>query len=130
MIAFSTDMSIKSTFGGYVSTKTDFANMTRSLFEKTTDYIRTNLPKVYSHELVSLIFELPYCRIRNLTETGIAKRQTASAYLKQLVEIGVLTEITVSKEKLFLHPKLMRLLTTESNDYAPYICGQKTPSGS
>lgn len=93
----------------------------RSLFEKTTDYIRTNLPKVYSHELVSLIFELPYCRISNLTETGIAKRQTASAYLKQLVEIGVLTEITVSKEMLFLHPKLMRLLTTESNDYAPYV---------
>lgn len=34
------------------------------------------------HELVSLIFELPYCRISNLTEAGIAKRQTASVYLK------------------------------------------------
>lgn len=92
----------------------------RSLFESTAEYIRTKLPKIYSHELVSLIFELPYCRINNLTEAGIAKRQTASAYLKQLVEIGVLTEIAVSKEKLFLHPKFMKLLTTDSNNYVPY----------
>ena len=92
----------------------------RSLFESTTEYIRTKLPKIYSHELVSLIFELPYCRISNLTQAGIAKRQTASVYLKQLVEIGVLTEIAVSKEKLFLHPKFMKLLTTDGNSYVPY----------
>lgn len=93
---------------------------TRSLFEATTDYVRRKLPKIYSHELVSLIFELPYCRINNLTEAGIAKRQTASVYLKQLVEIGVLNEVSVSKEKLFLHPKFMKLLTTDANEFAPY----------
>jgi Fic family protein len=93
---------------------------TRSLFESTADYIRAKLPKIYSHELVSLIFELPYCRINNLTEAGIAKRQTASTYLKQLIEIGVLTEIAVSKEKLFLHPKFMTLLATDSNKFVPY----------
>lgn len=94
---------------------------TRSLFEDTTAYVRQKLPKIYSHELVSLIFELPYCRIANLTEVGIAKRQTASVYLKQLVDIGVLTEVAVSKEKLFLHPKFMNLLTTDANEFAPYI---------
>lgn len=93
---------------------------TRSLLEATTDYVRRKLPKIYSHELVSLIFELPYCRISNLTEAGIAKRQTASVYLKQLVEIGVLTEVSVSKEKLFLHPKFMKLLTADANEFAPY----------
>lgn len=93
---------------------------TRSLFEDTATYVRQKLPKIYSHELVSLIFELPYCRISNLTEAGIAKRQTASVYLKQLVEIGVLTEVSVSKEKLFLHPKFMKLLTTDAKEYASY----------
>lgn len=92
----------------------------RALFEHTTEHVRTNLPKVYSHELVSLIFELPYCRISSLTEAGIAKRQTASQYLKQLVEIGVLAEVPVSKEKLFIHPKLMQLLTRDGNDFKPY----------
>ena len=69
---------------------------------------------------VSLIFELPYCRIGSLTEAGIAKRQTASQYLKQLVEIGVLAEVAVTKEKLFIHPKLMQLLTQDSNQFALY----------
>src|SRR5205807_1313650 len=32
----------------------------------TTDYVRGRLPKIYSHELISLIFKLPYCRISNL----------------------------------------------------------------
>ncbi|MFW8745094.1 protein adenylyltransferase Fic [Mesorhizobium japonicum] len=94
---------------------------TRSLFEDTTQYIRSRLPKIYSHELVSLIFELPYCRISSVTEAGIAKRQTASVYLKQLVDIGVLTEVAISKEKLFLHPKFMKLLTMDGNSYTPYV---------
>jgi Fic family protein len=59
----------------------------RKLLENTVAYIRQELPKIYSYELVSLIFELPYCRISNVTESGIAKRQTASQYLKQLVDM-------------------------------------------
>ena len=59
----------------------------RALMESTTDYIKAQLPKTYSYELVQLIFEQPYCRINNLVERDIAKRQTASTYLKQLADI-------------------------------------------
>lgn len=97
----------------------------RTLSDHTTDYVRASLPKVYSHELVSLLFELPYCRISSLTEAGIAKRQTASQYLKQLVEIGVLTEKDAGKEKVFIHPKLMLLLTRDSNEFVPYEMATK-----
>lgn len=93
----------------------------RALSEHTVDYVRNKLPKVYSHELVSLIFELPYCRISSLAEAGIAKRQAASQYLKQLVEIGVLIEAPVTKEKLFIHPKLMQLLSKDSNEFKHYF---------
>ena len=82
----------------------------RELAQETAAQVRAELPKIYSHELVNLIFALPYCRIGNVVEAGIAKRQTASVYLKQLVEIGVLSEIESGKEKLFIHPRLMRLL--------------------
>lgn len=92
----------------------------RGLFEHTVEYVQVELPKIYSYELVSLIFELPYCRIGSLTEAKIAKRQTASLYLKQLVDIGVLAEVATSKEKLFIHPKLMWLLTNDRNDFARY----------
>lgn len=92
----------------------------RALSEHTTEYVRNKLPKVYSYELVSLIFELPYCRISSLAEAGIAKRQAASQYLKQLVEIGVLFEGPTMREKLFIHPKLMKLLTQDSNSFKRY----------
>ena len=90
------------------------------LMESTTDYIRQQLPKIYSYELVQLIFEQPYCRISNLVERDIAKRQTASGYLRQLVDIGVLGEVVSGKEKLFVHPRLMQLMTQDSNDFKAF----------
>ena len=92
----------------------------RRLMENTTEYVRDNLPRIYSHELIQLIFEQPYCRISDLVERDIAKRQTASVYLKQLCEIGVLTEISAGKEKLFVHPKLVALMTQDNADLTPY----------
>lgn len=92
----------------------------RQLMEHTNEYVRTKLPKTYSHELIQLIFEQPYCRISDLVTRSIAKRQTASVYLKQLCDIGVLTEKIAGKEKLFVHPKLMTLMTQDSNRLTSY----------
>ena len=47
-------------------------------------------------------------------------RQTASVYLKQLEEIGVLEEVSAGKEKVFLHTKLMHLMSTEGNEITTY----------
>jgi Fic family protein len=92
----------------------------RRLEKHTRDYVRYKRPKIYSQELIDVIFEQPYCRISNLDKAGIAKRQTASRYLKELVAIGVLEERENGREKLFVHPKLMTLLTTESGMFTPY----------
>jgi Fic family protein len=92
----------------------------RALMAATTDHVRTAAPKVYSRELIELVFELPYCRIQNVTAAGIAQRQAASRYLKELVDAGVLEERTFGREKLFVHPRLLRLLTRDSNAFAAY----------
>jgi Fic family protein len=92
----------------------------RKLQKHTTDFVRQAAPKIYRHELLDLIFELPYCRIQNVTEKEIAVRQTASTYLKELVKLGVLEEKPVGREKLFIHPKLMKLLTHDANEFEPY----------
>ena len=92
----------------------------RMLSTNTTDYVRRKLPKIYSRELVDVIFEQPYCRIANLVEARIAGRQAASRYLKALAAAGVLDERAVGKEKLFVHPKLMSLLTRDGNTFKPY----------
>ncbi len=44
-------------------------------------------------------------------ERDIAQRQTASVYLKQLVDIGILEEVTAGKEKLFVHTRLLELMS-------------------
>lgn len=92
----------------------------RHLNAHTIEYVRAKLPHIYSKELVDLVFVQPYCRIGNLVDANIAQRQTASTYLKQLTEIGVLREMKVGREKIFVHPKLFDLLTTDEHQFAPY----------
>jgi Fic family protein len=92
----------------------------RDLADLTVAHVKKAAPKIYSRELIDLIFDLPYCRIQNLVEKDIAGRQAASRYLKQLVEIGVLEERAVGREKLFIHPKLLHLLTREDNALSFY----------
>ena len=92
----------------------------RKLFEHTAEFAKQHAPKTYSHELISLIFELPYCRIQNVVEMDGTVRQTAARKLKHLTEIGILEEVAAGREKLFIHPKLMRLLTRNPNSFQPY----------
>ena len=92
----------------------------RDLLGHTTEFVRHALPRVDAHDLLSLVFERPYCRIADVVERGIAQRQTASKRLHELVEIGVLETRPSGRQTLFVHPKLLRLLTHESNDFAPY----------
>jgi len=78
------------------------------------EQVRNDRPRIYSRELIDLIFSLPYCRIQNVVDSKIAERQAASRYLKQLVEMGILEERTVGREKLFLNAPLLKLLTFPS----------------
>jgi len=99
---------------------TDKIKSIRELMEHTAEFVQKALPKTYTWELVELLFRQPYCRIGNLVDSGIAKRQTASVYLKQLCDIGVLKEIKSGRENLFVHPKYIELLTGEENIWVYY----------
>ncbi len=91
-----------------------------TLMAKTIAFIKTNLPKIYSRELVEVIFEQPYCRIQNLVNKDVAKRQTASVYLKNLCDIGVLEEKKAGKEKLFINPRLMQVLHSDKAEFVDF----------
>ena len=92
----------------------------RQLTTMVTDHLRAAHPKLYDRDLVDAIFEQPYCRIRNLVDRGLGTRQSASRYLHGLVDAGVLREVRAGREKLFLHPRLMTLLTRDSNEIAGF----------
>jgi Fic family protein len=92
----------------------------RALASATAEYVRARLPKIYSRELVEAVFAQPYCRIANLVEAGIVGRQAASRHLKSLVAAGVLLEHVAGREKLFVHPRLLSLLTRDTNRFDPF----------
>lgn len=92
----------------------------RTLGDETARVVRRELPKIYSRELIDVLFSQPYVRIRNLVEADIVERQAASRYLKELVAVGVLQEEAVGREKLFRHPRLMNLLIGDSNEFDPF----------
>ena len=87
----------------------------RELTTTVADRLRREHPKLYDRDLVDVIFEQPYCRIRNVVDRGLGTRQSASRYLHGLVDAGVLREVKVGREKLFLNPGLMTLLTKDGN---------------
>jgi len=99
---------------------TDKIKAIRDFMKHTAEFVNRRLPKIYSWELVELLFRQPYCRIANIVDAGIAKRQTASVYLKSLAEIGVLREINVGRESLFVHPKYVELLKGDENVWVFY----------
>jgi Fic family protein len=104
---------------------TDKIKAIRDLMRHTGEFIHRRVPKIYTFELVELLFKQPYCRIANVVDAGLAKRQTASVYLKQLVEIGVLKELNAGRESLFVHPKYIELLTGDENVWV-YYAGVET----
>jgi Fic family protein len=82
----------------------------RHLADRTSERVRQELPKIYSRELIDVVFTQPYCRIDNLVQAGIAKRETASRYLKLLVKLDILQELKIGRDKLFVHTALLQLL--------------------
>jgi len=87
----------------------------RDFREQTKAMLKAEAPKIYSVELLDTLLYQPYCRIRDLVQSGVAKRQAAATYLKRLTEIGMLTEEKVGREKLFIHNQYLQLLLRENS---------------
>jgi Fic family protein len=74
------------------------------------EQVKRELPKVYSKDLLELLFRQPYCKIRFLEEAGIAQRQTASVYLRELSRIGLLTPVKAGRESYYINTNLLKML--------------------
>ncbi|AHF16754.1 Fic family protein [Niabella soli] len=72
--------------------------------------IKTKLPKIYSKDLVEILFRLPYTKRQNLVDENIGNAKTVGNYLIALEENGILQSVKVGKEKLYLNQKLLKIL--------------------
>lgn len=80
------------------------------LMQTTGQEIKEKLPRVYSKDLVEVIFKLPYTKRQNLIDIDLGTPKTVGNYLIALEEKGFLKSVKVGKEKLYLNQRLMKIL--------------------
>ena len=107
----SADVEAKSILKKAIAANRELARAIVSLLEQTTEMARKTLPRTtYSRELIELVFAQPYVKIEHVVSSQIAERRTASKYLKQLEDVGVLSPYKAWKETIFINRPLMDLL--------------------
>jgi len=77
---------------------------------RTAEEIKAKLPKVYSKDLVEILFRLPYTKRQHLIDENIGNPKTVGNYLQTLEKNGFLKSVKVGKEKLYLNEQLLKIL--------------------
>ena len=80
------------------------------LMEQMTTEIKETIPKVYTKELVEILFRLPYTKRQFLIDAKLGSPKTVGKYLMELEKSGFLISEKVGKEKLYLNHKLVAVL--------------------
>jgi Fic family protein len=78
--------------------------------EETANEIKKKVPKVYSKDLIEILFRLPYTKRQHLIDENIGNLKTVGNYLIALEENGFLKSEKVGKEKLYLNQRLLKIL--------------------
>jgi Fic family protein len=82
----------------------------RDLMAHVKKRMRSDTPKLYSQDLLNNLFRHPYTRIEFVQNDLGVTRQTASKYLKKLVEIEILREYNQGNRSYFINHRLVQLL--------------------
>lgn len=83
------------------------------LMQLMSEEIKIKLPKLYSKDLIEIIFKLPYTKRQYLIDEGFGTPKTVGNYLMALEHKGFLNSIRVGKEKLYLNHRLLEILEKE-----------------
>ena len=73
--------------------------------------MRTNLPKIYSQDLLNNLFRYPYTRIEHIEKDLGVSRLTASRYLKTLAKHNFVREVKSGVNKYYINTELVNLFT-------------------
>ncbi len=72
--------------------------------------IRSQLPRIYSQDLLNNIFRHPYTKIEFVMKDLWVGRITATRYLNELVRIGILIKQKIGRESYYINMDLYELL--------------------
>jgi Fic family protein len=80
------------------------------LFEKTSETVKEKLPKIYSKELIEIMFSEFYIRNASIQSGLGVTRKTAASYLNQLVEHGLLVVENRGRDKIYINERLISII--------------------
>ncbi len=89
---------------------TELVNDIHTLMGETKEKIKAELPKIYSKDLVEILFMHPYTKIDFLVDGLGVYRDTAGRYLKKLEALGIVKEVKIKNSKFFVNTKLFERL--------------------
>ena len=93
----------------------------QGLMRDTKQYLNKKITsRHYVGMLMDVLFTYPYCRSSNLKNLGMKSSITSRKYLRQLVDIGILTEEKEGKELVFIHKKYLTLLLSADHKFTKY----------
>lgn len=81
------------------------------LMQSQKQKMRSEIPKIYSQDLLNNIFRHPYSKIDFVIEDIGVSRKTAIRYLDELVRIGILNKQKIWKDNYYLNIDLFHLLS-------------------
>ena len=84
-----------------------------NLVADTKEKTKAELPRLYSKELMDLIFFEFYTKNRYFQEGLGVSRKTAASYLNSLEEIGILSSEKIGKERIYKNIGLYKLISRE-----------------
>ena len=85
----------------------------KTLMQQTKQRLRSELPKIYSQDLLNNLFKNPYTKIEFLaTDLDVTKR-TAQNYLDTIAEIGLISKLKVGKSNYYINENLIKVLQRE-----------------
>jgi len=87
-------------------------NSLRELQESTVAEIRALGNIQPAAEVSELLLVNPYVRIQDVIDAELAKRQTASGWLASLVAAGILQELKIGRQKIFINTRALSILTS------------------
>ena len=82
----------------------------------TQEIIKQKLPKIYSKDLVEVLFLHPYTKIEFLVDRLNITRKTSSKYLKEIEKIGILKEVKIGRSRYFINIELFEYLKKAINE--------------
>ena len=84
----------------------------RDLMQGTKQRLRTELPRLYSQDLINNLFRHPYTKIDFIERDLSVSRQTATKYLTDLCAAGFVRKLKLGRTNFYINEPLFKLLSS------------------